>query len=314
MLEIAVASSDLGRVRFVSDPLWEAASSLFALHCPNSRAVHHRLRSLVEDTPAASMRVLHDLCGDPNWVPDLLAPEPDPDLSGEVEPCLRRIADADLKVVERDLAVLRARPEPPPCADLDAVAFREAVADSLVAFWRAVLDPLWDRARLVTDADIAHRSEQLAADGLSATLSDLHDRVIWAEDALRVDCPPDVTVSTSGGMWLIPSVFRWPGFAVQYETPRPVLCYAARGSGRVWAVRDGPADAVGNLLGRGRARVLSAVALPASTTEVADLLDLSKGTVSEHLTALADVRLVSSRRSGRRVLYSRTALGDRLLG
>lgn len=41
---------------------------------------------------------------------------------------------------------------------------------------------------------------------------------------------------------------------------------------------------------------------------------LSAPTLSVHLQALRDAGLLASRRAGRQVLYSRTELGDRLLG
>jgi DNA-binding transcriptional ArsR family regulator len=44
------------------------------------------------------------------------------------------------------------------------------------------------------------------------------------------------------------------------------------------------------------------------------LLDLSPGTVSSHLSVLSTAGLLTSRREGRRVLYSRTALAARLRG
>lgn len=200
--------------------------------------------------------------------------------------------DLDSEVAERDLAVLRAKSSPPACADLDPRAFQFAVADALVAYWDAVLAPLWDRARLATEADITHHAQAVGREGLAAAMNDLHERVSFEDSVIRVECEPKVAVEADGRVWLVPSVFRWPGFAVQYETARPVICYAARGAGRVWSGGAKPSDAATDLLGSGRARVLAAVGLPTSTTEVAEALELAKGTVSEHLTTLAAARRV----------------------
>ena len=52
---------------------------------------------------------------------------------------------------------------------------------------------------------------------------------------------------------------------------------------------------------------------PRSTTELAQLLELSPGGVSQHLSALSAATVVQRRRAGRVVLYGRTALGDALV-
>lgn len=310
VIELTVDTADLARVRFVSDPLWETTASLFALVCRQSRAIHRRLAALVDDHPVPELELLRQLCGDPAWVPDMLAPEPVED-GGGVEASLQRVATTDLAVVERDLAVLRERRSA--AADMTAEALRHETASALLGYWDSALAPLWPRVRAITEADIAHRSAAVATLGLAHALNDLHERVSFARDAVRVDCPPDTTVDAGGGVWLVPSVFRWPGFAVSWETRLPVVSYAARGAGLVWEGRREPPDAAARLLGRSRAQVLARADLPSSTTELADSLALAKGTVSEHLTALSDSGLMHSRRNGRRVLYSRTPLGDQLL-
>jgi len=58
---------------------------------------------------------------------------------------------------------------------------------------------------------------------------------------------------------------------------------------------------------------LSQLDLPMSTTQLATALTLSAPTLSAHLHALHRAGIVSSRRDGRAVLYSRTPLGDDLL-
>ncbi|MER6033878.1 ArsR family transcriptional regulator [Streptomyces sp. NPDC001835] len=66
------------------------------------------------------------------------------------------------------------------------------------------------------------------------------------------------------------------------------------------------------LLGRPRARLLSLLAEPASTTELAHRLEVTPGAVSQHLAVLYDAGLLSRARSGRTVRYRRTPLGDAL--
>ncbi|MEU6251565.1 winged helix-turn-helix domain-containing protein [Streptomyces sp. NPDC047043] len=58
--------------------------------------------------------------------------------------------------------------------------------------------------------------------------------------------------------------------------------------------------------------MLTALAEPAGTTEPAHRLDVSPGTVSQHLGALHCAGLVSRARDGHAVLYLCSPLGDRL--
>ena len=67
------------------------------------------------------------------------------------------------------------------------------------------------------------------------------------------------------------------------------------------------------MLGATRAMLLTALTSPASTTELARRLRLSPGAVSQQLTALRAAGLVTARRSGRYVLYTRTAVAEAFL-
>jgi DNA-binding transcriptional ArsR family regulator len=67
------------------------------------------------------------------------------------------------------------------------------------------------------------------------------------------------------------------------------------------------------LLGRTRAAILYAVALPRSTSDLAAELDQSMPAISAHLAVLRRSGLVSSWRAGRRVLYQLTPLARSVL-
>jgi DNA-binding transcriptional ArsR family regulator len=60
--------------------------------------------------------------------------------------------------------------------------------------------------------------------------------------------------------------------------------------------------------------VLTLLAVPRSTGEVATALRLAPATASHHLTTLRDAGLVVSQRVGRRLRYLRTELGEQLGG
>jgi DNA-binding transcriptional ArsR family regulator len=87
--------------------------------------------------------------------------------------------------------------------------------------------------------------------------------------------------------------------------------YAPRGVGLLWERRRAP-DALAGLLGRRRAQLLAELAVPATTQELAARLGASSGGVSEHLGVLRRAGLITGRREGRSVVYSRTPTGDDL--
>jgi DNA-binding transcriptional ArsR family regulator len=116
---------------------------------------------------------------------------------------------------------------------------------------------------------------------------------------------------------LIPSVFVWPGLIIMEEAGDSFgLTYAARGVAKVWEGLPSAETAdndLGALLGRNRAEILRRLDIPLTTTQLARELDLSPGTVNQHLSVLKRNGLLSSWRSGRSVLYRRTALASSVI-
>jgi DNA-binding transcriptional ArsR family regulator len=95
----------------------------------------------------------------------------------------------------------------------------------------------------------------------------------------------------------------------------PLLVYPARGTAALLSssrVESGPA--LSRLIGATRAEILTLLEEPSTTTTLAHRLRRSPGNVGDHLAVLLKAGLVARRRAGRRVLYSRTALGQATLG
>ena len=92
------------------------------------------------------------------------------------------------------------------------------------------------------------------------------------------------------------------------------MIYPARGVGMLWD-QDAlaPPDALAKLLGRNRAAVLLALDSPRSTSELAGLLGVTGGGVSQQLSVLTQAGLVTRQRVRRHVLYLRTSGGDTLV-
>jgi DNA-binding transcriptional ArsR family regulator len=209
-------------------------------------------------------------------------------------------------------------PLPPVLAgDPDAVLAR--IVDGLRAYWRACLEPWWPRMRAVLEADIVHRSRQLALGGARALFADFDWRVRW-DDAgvLYVNRLPDqhYVIDIDGrGLPLVPSLFcRGAVTYISADEP-PLITYPARGRATVWETvpASSSEQALVELLGPARARLLTLLARPASTTDLAHRLAVSPSAVSQHLRVLRAAGLLNRARSGRSVLYLRSPLGDQLV-
>jgi DNA-binding transcriptional ArsR family regulator len=116
------------------------------------------------------------------------------------------------------------------------------------------------------------------------------------------------------GLLLVPSVFVWPRiFSITVPGWQPTLRYPPRGIATLWERRSGAPAALAGVLGASRAALLGELDTPASTTDLARRTGLAAGGVSAHLGALRAAGLVSAHRTGRFVLYARTATGEALL-
>jgi DNA-binding transcriptional ArsR family regulator len=71
--------------------------------------------------------------------------------------------------------------------------------------------------------------------------------------------------------------------------------------------------AVVAVLGEVRTSLLTALAAPASSTELAVRFSVTASAVNQHLRALREAGLVTSTRYGHSVLYFRSELGSALL-
>lgn len=169
--------------------------------------------------------------------------------------------------------------------------------------------------RLVLEADITHRARQLATGGARLLFSDLHRNVRWRDGVLRVDrMIGRHQVDGSGrGLRLVPSLFAHkPAPPLSADEP-PMLAYPGRGAATLWEPAPDPdTSALSALLGAPRTTVLRLLAEPLPTVEIARLLGVTPSAVSQHLKVLHANGLVTRARAGRRVLYHRSPLGDRL--
>ncbi|HVT38440.1 MAG TPA: DUF5937 family protein, partial [Gemmatimonadaceae bacterium] len=183
---------------------------------------------------------------------------------------------------------------------------RSGLADELSRYWACVGAGHWARIVSVLEADIAFRAREMAVCGTGPMLNRLHAMVRYEAGAISVTAGSDSACHSRGRGWvLMPSVFTWPTVRVTTTDPwRPAMSYPARGVAEVWdGVPPVGEDALGTLLGRRRAAVLAALAVPRTTLEVAGRLSITPGAASLHLSRLHEARVVDRMRAGRYVFY-----------
>ncbi|MFI5953706.1 DUF5937 family protein [Cryptosporangium sp. NPDC051539] len=324
MIRIELTTDDVLRSRFALSPLFEldgvlrALSGLSRRRLPTGMVARARpvYRRLLAETDLPAVMALQSARGGANF----LAPPPRT-LAQTWDDELAAIRAAPLDAVRADIAECLGRnPAPPPPtvrAVLDADDVQERLARTLDRAWRELLAPDWLRLRAICERDVLHRAGRLGRAGWAAAFEDLHHQVRWKDGGVEIVRRRGgrQVVSASGqGLLLVPSVFVWPGVAVHTDDPWPrAIVYPARGSAALWHTAPHSPAALGDLLGRTRARLLTTLDEPASTSQLAHTLGLALGAVGDHLAVLRRAGLIDRARAGRSVLYRRTPLGDALL-
>ncbi len=309
----------MARTRFAISPLYELARSLQALRDPSRAALHLPwLRSISGRLDGLDLRPVIALVPSQGYTPDFLTPPPEGPL-GDIDAELARVRATPTKTIVDEMTVFRRANRAARIADPWLEHPRrhlKKTADTLEAFWQRALAPRWPRIRALLDADLAHRARRLTDGGAAALFGDLHPQSVhWRGDRLEVQISFDSERDLGGkGLLLMPSAFQWPGPAIISRAPwQPSLVYPARGIAGLWEEGRAGAGGLARVVGAARAQLLDCLDAPRSTTDLARLSGLTPGGTSQHLSALRDAGLVSSRREGRSVLYVRTPVADALV-
>jgi hypothetical protein len=323
-LTLRLSTDDLSRCRFAVSPLCQTHEALRMLRRPARHAFHRdwlrRMRDPVARLDLAELWLFIPRKG--GYTPDFLgAPPKTPYASFEEEIARLRATDPAMAHAElaRSLACTPGATQSPygRRALEDPAATVRRLADLTERSWHALLAPDWPRHQALLEADIAHRSRQLADGGLEALFADLHPGIELTDDTLTLRMYAELKEMQGAdgrGVLLMPSVFVRPDVVSGFARPwQPTVIYPARGTGGP----PGPAAtaasaALARLLGPHRAAILAGLDTPASTTALAGRHGLAPSSVSAHLSVLREAGLLLSHRQGHHVLYARTALGDAL--
>ncbi|MFF5759345.1 ArsR/SmtB family transcription factor [Streptomyces longwoodensis] len=324
-----VDADTVARSRFVVSSYAEVFASLKLLH--SGVGAHpgevgwlrtHRpdYRALLAADPVARELVRVGLGRE--WIADFLTPTP---RDGEGwEEALERVREVSGEAARAHLRTAAGGGELPGVLERDDLG--ERAARLLEWVWEETVRPYWGRRRRVLEADVAARTAQVSRGGWAAVLDSLRPGTRWlGESRFQVNLheypPRDVSGAelvfvpvTSRAGWV-----SWeereperPGggergrFAVVYPCVG-VLAGVEQGAGAVGAALEA-------LMGAGRARVLVLLGVPLTTTQLVAVTGMALGSVGRHLRVLLDAGLVERRRVGRAVRYSRTGVGDAVVG
>lgn len=312
-----IPASDLVALVLVRSPIFDVVASLRVLRSTVD-ARHDRWRAWARRRlDGLDLDVLLALVPPSGHLADVLTPPPVHERSFERE--LEVVAASPPAVMLHDVAILAEQR-----GGSDAILARlandpeqalAATVEQLRAYRQRALEPVWSRIDRLAEADLDWRLRRFAEEGPRGVLASIHPRLtlINGDAALEVRCA--APMPSTSGVTFVPSAFAWPDLLVRDVNDGPlVIAYAPRGVGAMWQQHDERGrSGTEAVLGRTRAQLLRSLALPATTAELADELHLAPSTVSAHLQALLDARLLTRHRRGRFVRYARTTVADEWL-
>ena len=317
---------DLTRVQVASapDPIWETTLALHQLTGVADVAAgfsdwRRRSRSLIEERRLGwPVKLLATMASSTGYYPDFLTP---PEGSYGLEAGLEAMRATPPARVRQEVRRLAANTPPPrsvrPWVRGLAAGDRNRMAeltDVLKAVHDVLVTPVMDEAQATVEADLARRRDAMSEGGVHGLLASFSPLMRWQSPVLHINYSVDRDVHLAGrGLRLVPSYFgvRTP---LTLADPRlgPILVYPVSRRNLPLTSREVP-PALPALLGRTRARVLTAVRDTTTTGELASGLQIAPASASEHVHVLLAAGLVRSHRAGNQMLHTLTPLGSAVL-
>jgi DNA-binding transcriptional ArsR family regulator len=308
--EFIVDADVMARTRFGTSQLTESLAGLAILRSPDVRPWHRdwydahvaAFRARLSDDPVGAALLRHAFGA--SWTADFLTVPPTaPDLVLDEE--LAYLESLDDDRIRADLEFV-AGPLP---AVFTATGLASTAAELLRWVWQHTIRDEWDRRSRVLRADVVSRTARLSSEGWSGALDGLAPGVRWLSNGrLQVNAHPYPPRDIRGRDLLLIAAHSHRSW-VSWRLPDTfAVVYPVSG---VFASSSPPLpEPLVRLLGRNRARILARVGTPTSTSALAAATGLPIGSVGGHVRVLLDAGLLERRRSGREVLYWRSAAGE----
>ncbi len=192
----------------------------------------------------------------------------------------------------------------------------ERLTQTLWVYWERTMSSHWPRLRTLLEADVMYRARMFALEGPEKVFNGLHPKVHYQDRILHLKkyAASTAKIELSGrGLVLIPSVFI--DHTIMFDPPwQETLQYGARGTAGLWCPEPPPTkEALEKLLGQTRARLLKYLITPSTTQELAYLFQVTPSAISQHLSWLREVGLLTTQRYGKLVYYKLSPTGESLL-
>ncbi|MFF0015908.1 winged helix-turn-helix domain-containing protein [Streptomyces sp. NPDC005374] len=315
-----VDADTLVRSRFVISPYAETFASLNLLeggvgaHPGETAWLRAHLpgyRALLAADPLTAPLVRGGL--GQGWIADFLTPTP---YDGEsFEESLARVRATPPDEARADLRRSFGGPLPAALEERDDLPERAAAVLSHV--WEDAVRPYWDRRRRVLEADVVARLAQVSRGGWVAVLDSLRPgRTRWlGENRLQVNLQqnPPREITSGAELLFVPVTVQRAGWVSWEGRERYAIMYPCTGVLAEDHDRRAVPSGLGALVGAARAGLLVLLGTPMTTTQLVAVTGQGLGSVGRHLRVLLNAGMVERRRTGKSVLYVRTAAGEVLV-
>ncbi len=328
MLHIDLSGEQVTKIRFALSPMAETSMVLLA-------ATRRPLRSRLSSTTwlvikEHRLEYLATLCRSrSSHLPSFIAPLP-AGYEADVEDQLHAIATTPARQVADEMSAFFAdRGEFAPrrpvsdkvilrvqgagrLSQQDPQRLAQHMAEELACFWRQLMAGQWSDIKSRLEAEVARQADTVVRRGWAAAFPNMHPALSWSEGGLTIDTPCDGRIFWSRSLILLPSVHAdRPGlFTDVHKQHDTALAYPAGQVETTPAAADRP---LGQVLGRTRLALLKSLGLARTTAELAEIHELTAGSISYHLTRLHTAGLVHRQRRGRSVYYRRSSQADLLI-
>ncbi|WP_052589169.1 winged helix-turn-helix domain-containing protein [Luteipulveratus mongoliensis] len=205
---------------------------------------------------------------------------------------------------------------------------RQRVTDLVRRVHDMAVGPHWAAIRTALEVERLRLQRLMLTGGLGALLADIHPQARWRAPYLELPTagrwartPLEVPLR-GHGLTIVPSAFCAVGpmpFFPHTGEPTLLLYPALRQAHNagLWArsaqTAAHPSSALAAVMGRTRSAALTAIGEGCTTTELAERIDVSTSSASEHAAALRAAGLIHSVRDRNRMVHNVTRLGQDLL-